>query len=143
MSITWRYAVAEDALALARWNHQLIRDEGHRNPMTVPELEQRMRGWLDNGYKAVIYSTVTVMLGYALYLVERECIYLRQFFISPDQRRQGHGRACFQILRDEIWPEDVRLTVSVLCENTAGVAFWKAVGFSDYALTLEIMPGNR
>ena len=129
----------EDCFTLAEWNHQLIRDEGHRNPMTVSELEQRMRGWLGDKYKAVIYSVANIMLGYALYLVERDCIYLRQFFIRTDQRRRGYGRKCFQILRDEIWPADIRLTVAVLCQNTAGIAFWKSVGYTEYALTLEIL----
>jgi len=30
--------------------------------------------------------------------------------------------------------------VDVLCRNTSGVAFWRSVGYSDYSLTLEIMP---
>ena len=34
----------------------MIRDEGHRNRMTVPELEQRMRGWIAGEYRAVVYE---------------------------------------------------------------------------------------
>jgi hypothetical protein len=40
-----RYIKAQKLCALlAELNHQLIRDEGHRNRMTVPELKRRMRG---------------------------------------------------------------------------------------------------
>lgn len=35
---------------------QLIQDEGHRNRMTVAELEQRMRGWIAGEYRAVIFE---------------------------------------------------------------------------------------
>ena len=35
----YRFATAADAPVLAVMNQQLIRDEGHRNPMTLPELE--------------------------------------------------------------------------------------------------------
>jgi len=35
-----------DCPLLAGSNHQLIRAEGHRNRMTVAELEGRMRDWL-------------------------------------------------------------------------------------------------
>jgi hypothetical protein len=32
------------------------------------------------------------------------------------------------------------LTVDVLVTNHSALAFWRAVGYQDYALTLEIMP---
>ncbi len=44
-----RFASVEDCSMLAAWNYQLIRDEGHRNPMDIFELEERMRGWLASG----------------------------------------------------------------------------------------------
>jgi hypothetical protein len=44
--MNFRRAIADDCILLAKLNHQLIRDEGHRNKMTVPELEQRMKNWL-------------------------------------------------------------------------------------------------
>jgi hypothetical protein len=50
--LNYRRATLNDCSLLAELNHQLIRDEGHRNKMTVPELEQRMRGWLTG----VIYA---------------------------------------------------------------------------------------
>jgi len=30
--------------------------------------------------------------------------------------------------------------VDVLCGNTAGIDFWRSVGYRDYSLTMEIMP---
>jgi hypothetical protein len=45
-----------------------------------------------------------------------------------------------QLLRGEIWPSGRRLTVEVLCANAAGVTFWKAMGYQEYSLYLEIMP---
>jgi len=140
MNISWKIATAEDVPTLSRWNHQLIRDEGHRNAMTVPELEARMRGWLETDYKAVLFTSGDDRLGYALYRFNPDGLYLRQFLILGAHRRKGIGRECFQILRQEIWPKNVRLIVDVLCHNTAAIEFWRAVGFADYALTLEIMP---
>lgn len=141
MSITWRTAtVPADVSLLAAWNHQLIRDEGHRNPMTVPELARRMQDWLEVEYQAVIFSDAAQAVGYALYRPDADTIHLRHFFIRPEFRRCGLGRAAFERLRREIWPPGVRLTVNVLCHNAPGVAFWRAVGFRDYCLTLEILP---
>ena len=127
---------------LGEWNRQLIRDEGHRNPMNTEELTARMAGWLGSGYQAVVFAAAGEPVGYAVYLAEPDTIYLRHFFIRAEQRRRGCGRAGFQILRDQVWPEGVRLSVNVLCRNAAGVAFWHAMGYANYCLTLEMMPGK-
>jgi hypothetical protein len=54
--MTFRTATLKDCALLAELNHQLIRDEGHPNRMTMPELEQRMRAWLSDEYCAVIFE---------------------------------------------------------------------------------------
>jgi hypothetical protein len=53
--MNFRRATSEDCALLAELNQQLIRDEGHRNKMTVPELEQRMKDWLASEYAAAIF----------------------------------------------------------------------------------------
>ena len=84
---------------LAQMNHQLIRDEGHRNRMSVDELEQRMRTWLRGEYHAVLFEDQQGAAGYALYKWEPEWVYVRQFFVRPERRRQGIGRAAWVWLR--------------------------------------------
>jgi GNAT superfamily N-acetyltransferase len=139
-TIQHRLATDADCPVLAELNHQLIRDEGHRNRMTVPELEQRMRGFLAGEYRAVIFEAAGTIVAYALYREQLDEIYLRQLFVVRDRRREGIGRRAMEILRSEIWPRDKRLTVEVLAANRNAVAFWRAVGYSDYSLVLEIMP---
>jgi GNAT superfamily N-acetyltransferase len=136
----YRQATLDDAALLAELNHQLIRDEGHRNQMTVPELEQRMRGWLASEYAAVIFENEGGIVAYALYREQPSEIYLRQLFVLPHLRRKGIGREAVKTLRSKIWPGGKRLTVEVLVQNTGAVDFWRAVGYKDYCLTLEILP---
>jgi GNAT superfamily N-acetyltransferase len=139
MKLSVHQASYADLALLAEWNHQLIRDEGHRNPITVEQLAVRMKEWLRGDYQAVVFSSEGPV-GYALFKQEESLIYLRHFFVRRDRRRAGIGRTAFGLLRREVWPPEVRLTVDVLCQNTAGVAFWRSVGYRDYSLTLEIMP---
>lgn len=139
MKLDWRYAMNGDLGLLAEWNHQLIRDEGHRNPMTVEQLKERMKIWLQAEYQAVIFSG-DEPVAYALYKREEKLIYLRQLFVRRDRRRSGVGRDALTILRQQIWPSDIRLTVDVLSRNHAAIAFWRTVGFRDYSLMMEIMP---
>jgi predicted acetyltransferase len=136
----YRQAILNDCALLAELNHQLIHDEGHRNKMTVPELEQRMKGWLASEYAAVIFEDCEEVISYALYREQPEEISLRQLFVARNRRRQGIGRQAFEILRSIIWPANKRLTVEVLVKNEAAVAFWRAVGCKDYSLKLEILP---
>jgi GNAT superfamily N-acetyltransferase len=140
MKMEYRFATDSDLDLLAEWNHQLIRDEGHRNPMTVPELRERMRGWLGGEYKAVIFGPEADPVAYALYRETATEVYLRQLFVRRDRRREGIGRAAMEVLRSQVWPRRKRLTVEVLTANLRAVAFWRSIGYKDYCLTLEIMP---
>ena len=140
MKMEYRFAIDSDLDLLAEWNHQLIRDEGHRNPMTVPELRDRMKRWLLGGeYKAVIFGSKAEPVAYALYRETEGEVYLRQLFVRLDRRREGIGRETMDILRDQLWSRHKRLTVEVLTANGPAVAFWRSVGYRDYCLTLEIM----
>lgn len=136
-----RFATAEDCPTLAEMNYQLIRDEGHRNPMTIPQLEERMRGWLASGeYRAILFEESNEVVAYALYRETEAEVYLRQFFVVRHRRREGIGRRAMQELISKLWPPNKRLTVSVLVKNATAVAFWRAIGYTDYDLTLEIRP---
>ena len=108
--------------------------------MTVPELEQRMQGWLASEYTAMLFEDGGEGVAYALYREQPEEIYLRQLFVARNQRRQGIGRQAVEILHSKIWPKNKRLTVEVLVQNEAAVAFWRAAGYKNYSLTLEISP---
>ncbi|BAS26748.1 GNAT family N-acetyltransferase [Limnochorda pilosa] len=139
----WRFAVPDDSSVLAELNHQLIQDEGHRNPMTVEELGDRMRGWLASGeYSAVLFFWESKVVAYALYRETKDEIYLRQFFVVRNRRREGIGRGALMDLFTDIWSLDKRRTVSVLANNAVAISFWKAMGYTDYSLTLEMMPGE-
>lgn len=136
----FREATLADCLSLAGLNHQLIQDEGHRYSMTVPELEQRMRGWLSTEYRAVIFEEDGEIIAYALFGEQPQEIYLRQLFVVRHRRNQGVGRLAVEVLRTHIWPKTKRLTVEVLVSNKRATNFWRSVGYTDYALSLEILP---
>jgi GNAT superfamily N-acetyltransferase len=136
----YRFAAESDLDLLAEWNHQLIQDEGHRNPMTVPQLRDRMKGWLEGEYTALLFLIDGEPVAYGLYREDPEELHLRQFFVAREQRRKGIGRQAMAFMRREIWPIAKRLTVGVLFHNRAGIHFWHSMGYRDYGLTLEIMP---
>lgn len=133
----YRLANLDDVAVLARMNQQLIRDEGHRNRMSLGELEDRMRYWLQTEYQAAIFEDEGAVVGYALFKCEPEWIYLRQFFVVPSRRRQGIGRNAIDWLRQNAWNDSQRVRLDVLVGNANAIKFWRSLGFTDYCLTME------
>lgn len=137
MTVEFRHATVNDAAMLAPMNVLLIRDEGHRNAMTVAQLQERMANWLKSEYQAVVFEADAQPLGYALYRFEPEHVYLRQLFVLPEYRRRGIARTALEWLRRSAWSERPRVRIDVLVGNRSAIEFWRSVGFSEYCLTME------
>lgn len=137
-TLSFRYARVEDAELLAPLNAQLIRDEGHRNSMSEAQLAERVAAWLRSDYSAVIVESGKAIVGYALWRTGPEFIYLRQLLVVPAFRRRGVGRQTLNWLSKNTWVGSPRLRIDVLIGNTAAISFWRAIGFHDYCLTMEI-----
>src|SRR5208337_2225708 len=139
----YRFAGEQDLLLLAELNHQLIRDERADNAMTVVQLQKRMREWLALQYQAILFEIASEIVGYALFRVDEDGVYVRQFFICRRMRRRGYGRGAVGLLLREVFQRGRSVTVEVLNHNESALAFWRAVGFQDLARTLRILTSFR
>lgn len=140
--ISIREAGATDVPLLTELNQQLIRDERHRNSMSLGELQERMSGFLTDDYRAALFESGGEVLGYALFRPEAEHLYIRQFYVRPEYRGRGVGRAAVTWLKHQAWQDHSRIRLDVLTTNSAALQFWRSVGFSDYCLTLECERGD-
>jgi ribosomal protein S18 acetylase RimI-like enzyme len=136
--LKYRFGMREDLDWLAQMNQQLIRDEGHRNKMTVMELKERMANFLQADYNAVIVSQADEDIGYALYRQDSDYMYLRQIFIKKEMRRKGIGRKLIQWLKNGPWKDFKIIRTEVLVNNKSAFKFWEAMGFETYCLTMEM-----
>ncbi len=110
----WREATENDTEILAEMNSQLIEDEKHRDPLSLPALQKRMGEWLSGEYTAILFESDEQAVAYALYHYQDDFLYLRQFFVMREKRRQGIGRQAVNILVEEVFPPDKRLVVTAL-----------------------------
>jgi ribosomal protein S18 acetylase RimI-like enzyme len=133
-----RTATHGDVAALAAMNAQLIRDEGHRNAMSLSELGERMTEWLASDYSAAIAELDARPVGYVLWRHDTDHVYLRQLFVDPAFRRRKVGSGLLGDLRARLEGRASRLRIDVLIENESGRAFWQAAGFKDYCMTMEM-----
>jgi GNAT superfamily N-acetyltransferase len=144
MSLTIRAATDSDLAQLARMNKELIEDEGCRNPMSVAELEQRMRGWLHGEWQVVLFSERSTVIGYAVYQFRKDeyfpdqtVVYLRQMFVERSQRSQGLGARALRLLAQTRFPRDATVEIDVLATNPRGAKFWSQVGFQPHCTTMR------
>ena len=126
---------AGDVPRLAQMNKRLIEDEGSSNPMTVPELEMRMAGFLEEGYGAFFFEEDSTVVGYALVRYTSQPLYLRQFYIERDCRRRHLGEQAFQMLLGHLRTDTI--DIDVLPRNRAGRAFWKSLGFEETCISMS------
>ena len=119
----------DDVPQLAILNKHLIEDEQSNNPMTVKELEERMRGFLKSEYDAYFFLVDEVVVGYAL--VKKTCtpLYLRQFLITREYRQKHYGTEAFHGLLEYLGVE--RMDIEVLPWIERGMKFWESCGFKE------------
>lgn len=127
-------ANVDDVPILALMNKHLIEDEGSTNPMTLPQLEERMRGWVKYGeYSIILISMDNQPVGYTVYLqTEENTLHIRQFFIKRKYRRQGIGKTVIDLIA-----MNTNLTLDVLVTNPSGKAFWEKLGFISHSTRLH------
>ena len=124
---------------LAQLNRQLDEDEPHPHPLPLSALAERMARWIDSGeYEVLLFRGADQLIGYAVWRADEHGSYLRHFFICRDQRRQGLGRAAIQRLCREVFPKDRPVNIDVAVGNKQGIAFWRAIGFQDVSLGMEL-----
>jgi ribosomal protein S18 acetylase RimI-like enzyme len=127
---------------LAQLNRQLDADEPHPYPLPLSALSERMARWIGSGeYEVLLFRRGDRVTGYAAWRVEDRGAYLRHFFICRDQRRQGWGRAALQLLRREVFPKDRPVQIEAAIGNKAGIAFWRALGFVEFGVSMELKAG--
>ena len=95
MEIAFRDATLEDIPTLAKMNRQLIEAEQSRNPMSLDELEERMRGFLrpktqsPHGWSVVLILVDGQVAGYTVYRLGRDEYNASQPEVPETRDRQG------------------------------------------------------
>jgi len=140
-----RPCAAADLDLLARMNRELIEDEGHRNPMTLPELKERFERFLSHeGWSVDVVIEAGEIAGFATHRYEPDNaepsgmrVHLRQFYIVRSKRRSGIGQRALELLIRTRFKEGDRIFLEVIQTNPGGKAFWSRTGFAPYGTIME------
>ena len=133
--LRYRPATVNDVPLLARLNRELIDDEGHRNPMSVSQLEARMRKWLEWEYRIALFEREGRVVAYVLYRPQGGDIFLRHLYVVRDARRQGIATAVMRTLARDVWPSNARIALDVLVGSSGALAFYHTLGFQPFSLS--------
>ena len=130
-----------DVEELAQLNKQLIEDEKSDNTMNIEELKARMHGFLENDYDAYFFMEENKIIGYALARHTSNPMYLRQFYIDRNFRRQGKGRAALKVLLKELKTDTI--DIEVLSWNEAAIKFWESCGFIERSRYMRLEKSEK
>ncbi|MEM6333871.1 MAG: GNAT family N-acetyltransferase [Planctomycetota bacterium] len=143
----------DDELALvAELNIQLQIDEAAAVVMTPDNAAARMRRWIDHEDHHALLARPAGQptadpVGYLVYAEHHDdcnhghnMLYIRQFLVRREHRRQGIGRAMMDAFHRQIAPPNTPIEMDVLLSNPTGHAFWNAVGFQDRFTRLRHEP---
>jgi len=126
---------------LAELNKQLIEDEKSDNRMNISELKSRMKGFLQTEYSAYFFLEEDAIVGYALVNMECTPIYLRQFLIDRQYRRNHVGKKAISLLLEELKTDT--LDIEVLSWNEPGIRFWTSCGFVERSKYMRLNKGRN
>lgn len=129
-----------DVTKLAVLNKQLIDDEKSDNPMNINELENRMKGFLETDYSAYFFIEDSQIIGYALIRNTSNPVYLRQFLIDRNYRKQHYGTQAFEMLLRYLNIKEIDL--EVLPWNKNGLARIECQLWHDYVEGTETRSEN-
>lgn len=136
-------ATRAEAPIVAELNRQLDEDEPHPYPLPLSALTERLTRWIETGeYEVLLFRRGERVVGYAAWRLEDRGAYLRHFFICRDHRRQGVGRAAMKLLCRDRVPKDRPIQIEATIGNKGGIAFWHAIGFQDFGLSMELKAGE-
>jgi len=130
----------EDCNKLTEMNKRLIEDEKSDNPMTIEELHNRMKDFLNGEYSAYFFMEENIVIGYALVRHTTNPLYLRQFYIDREYRQKHHGKLAFQELMNYLKAETI--DIDVLPWNQIGISFWKNCGFEETCISMRYQQKN-
>jgi predicted acetyltransferase len=135
-----------DIPQVAEWNVQLHEDEGS-SPLSVEAATKRLQRWFEDGtFQGAIFLVDGNSVGYALYEHQpvhgdqraAKSVYVRQFFICRESRREGKGTAAFTTFVREFVPKSANVVLEVKESNPSGQRFWESLAFKPKSVTYEL-----
>ncbi len=143
--MNFRPITQEDILRIASWNIELHEDEGSV-PMSNTQAMERLAQWLASGrFHGMVFILDDVDVGYVLYELQAanpdlrnsvDSVYVRQFYITRENRRSGLGTEAFRCFLGEVGEK--RVTLEVKATNPNGQRFWESLGFAPQEIAYQL-----
>ena len=141
-----RTMTAIDIKQVAKWNVQLREDEASK-PLSIEEASERYERWFrEDLFQGAIFLIGNQAVGYVLYtnrpmdadIRGTDSVYVRQFFIVREARRQKLGTHAFNLFLKELVPSALRCSLQVRASNLFGQRFRESLGFKQESVAYEL-----
>ncbi|MEL6476905.1 MAG: GNAT family N-acetyltransferase [Pseudomonadota bacterium] len=113
-------------------------DRAHGGKITREQATEKLGLMLQAGHRAVLFRRQGLALGMAIWMDMGDHVFLRNFVIDRDHRREGFGAALFARWRSDLLPAGTKLRLEVGALHAQ--KFWERQGFSIWSTGMRLDP---
>jgi bis(5'-nucleosidyl)-tetraphosphatase len=129
---------------LLEMHRAYLRETAGEPPGSETEVTFHLASLLRSEYTAVLFSNKKQqVVGYALYSIRPQYVYLRAFHIRDRYRGKGYGGEAIHRLRREVWQNVASIQIDVFTSDREEIGFWEEVGFRNRSLRLELETAKK
>lgn len=142
-SLTCVHADEADAPTLAELHQRLLDQQGIRTNPEQVELEAKVRGFLSEGYQAVLFRWRDSTVGYCLYKLYPKYAFLRHFYVEQGVHKRVSVEAAFSLLRQNEFADYASIRLDVPEQAKESLARWESIGFRPRTIRLELHTARK
>ena len=142
-SLTYVHADEADIPTLAELHLALLGQQGIRAHPEQVELEAKIRGYLGDGYQAILFRWRESTVGYCLYKLYPKYAFLRHFYVEQGVHKRVNTEAAFSLLRGNEFADYASVRLDVPEQAKESLARWESIGFRPRAVRLELHTARK
>ncbi|MEO0819241.1 MAG: GNAT family N-acetyltransferase [Pseudomonadota bacterium] len=110
----------------------------HGDSMAADAICEKLGKGLDAGQRATLFRHARRTVGFVVWADLGDHVFIRNFLIDEDLRRQGLGRTLFERFRTECLAPGTPLRLEASADHA--LRFWEAMGFAAWSTGMRLDP---
>lgn len=142
-TLSYTRADENDVAVLARLTSALLDDQRIAVDLDQEELENRIRGYLADGYQAVLFTWGDRAVGFCLYRLNPKYANIRHFYVDESVGKKLNASDAFSMLRNNELGEYASIRVDVPESAKERLQLWQSMGFRPRSIRLELHTARK
>ncbi|MFW6288931.1 MAG: NUDIX domain-containing protein [Spirochaetota bacterium] len=142
-SLTYDHADESDLPQLAVFNAALLDEQRIVTDLEPVELENRLRGYLADGYLAVLFRWDGQPVGYCLYRLYPKYAYVRHLYVDESVSKKLGLADALSLLRNKEFADYASIRHDVPESAKERLRIWESMGFRPRSTRVELHTATK